>query len=120
MNFLEEIFFFFLYYVVVIYYYEMDCLLFCLILVLVVGWWECWLFRIVDIKNGDNFNVLVMCCLFVLFSLIDRVVEELLEYVFKFLEVFCELLGFYLFRWLDMLVLLKCFVCMGFKRLVYI
>ena len=119
MDFLEETFFF-LYHVAVTYHYEMDCPLPCSTLALAVGWWECRLSRTADTKNGDNPNVPVTCRLFAPPSLIDRAAEELLEYAPKFLEASCELLGPYPFRRLDMLVLPKCFACMGLKRLVYI
>lgn len=112
--------FFFLYHVAVTYHYEMDCPLPCSTLALAVGWWECRLSRTADTKNGDNPSVPVTCRLFAPPSLIDRAAEELLEYAPKFLEASCELLGPYPFRRLDMLVLPKCFACMGLKRLVYI
>lgn len=98
----------------------MDCPLPCSTLALAVGWWECRLSRTADTKNGDNPSVPVTCRLFAPPSLIDRAAEELLEYAPKFLEASCELLGPYPFRRLDMLVLPKCFACMGLKRLVYI
>ncbi|XP_022800692.1 uncharacterized protein LOC111338453 [Stylophora pistillata] len=99
----------------VTYHYEMDCPLPCSTLALAVGWWQCRLSRTADTKNGDNPNVPVTCRLFAPPSLIDRAAEELLGYAPKFLEASCELLGPFPFRRLDMLVLPKCFACMGLK-----
>ena len=49
-------------------------------------------------------------------SVIERAADELLGYAPEFVEAACELLGPYPFRRLDMLILPKCFACMGLKR----
>ena len=103
----------------VTYHYEMDCPLPCSTLAVAVGWWHCRQSRNAETKNGSNPNLPVTCRLFAPPSLIDTAANELLGYAPKFLEASCELLGPYPFRRLNMLVLPKCFACMGLKRLVY-
>lgn len=102
----------------VTYHYEMDCPLPCSTLAVAVGWWQCRQSRNAETKNGSSPHVPVTCRLFAPPSLIDTAANELLGYAPKFLEASCELLGPYPFRRLDMLVLPKCFACMGLKRSV--
>ena len=102
----------------VTYLYEMGTPLPCATLAVAVGWWECRRSRNADTTNGVNIKVPVTCRLFAPPSLIDSAAGELLSYAPKFLEASCELLGPYPFRRLDMLILPKCFACMGLKRLV--
>ena len=102
----------------VTYLYEMGTPLPCATLAVAVGWWECKRSRNADTANGVNLKVPVTCRLFAPPSLIDSAAGELLGYAPKFLEASCELLGPYPFRRLDMLILPKCFACMGLKRLV--
>ena len=75
--------------------------------------------RKAETKNGSDPDVPVTCRLFAPPSLIDNAAEELLGYAPNFLEASCELLGPYPFRRLDVLVLPKCFACMGLKRYVF-
>ncbi|KAL9973834.1 hypothetical protein ACROYT_G020340 [Oculina patagonica] len=99
----------------VTFHYEMDSPLPCSTLAVAVGWWRCRQSRNAETKNGGNPDVPVTCRLFAPPSLIDSAADELLGYAPKFLEASCELLGPYPFRRLDMLVLPKCFACMGLK-----
>ena len=97
----------------------MDCPLPCSTLAVAVGWWQCRQSQNAETKNGSNPDLPVTCRLFAPPSLIDTAANELLGYAPRFLEASCELLGPYPFKRLDMLVLPKCFACMGLKRLAY-
>lgn len=109
----------FLFFLSVTYHYEMDCPLPCSTLAVAVGWWQCRQSQNAETKNGSNPDLPVTCRLFAPPSLIDTAANELLGYAPRFLEASCELLGPYPFKRLDMLVLPKCFACMGLKRLAY-
>ena len=100
----------------VTYLYEMETPLPCSTLAVAAGWWECRPSRLAVTKNGDNPSLPVTCRMFAPPSVIERAADELLGYAPKFVEAACELLGPYPFRRLDMLILPKCFACMGLKR----
>lgn len=100
----------------VTYLYEMETPLPCSTLAVAAGWWECRQSRLALTKNGDNPSLPVTCRMFAPPSVINRAADELLGYAPKFVEAACELLGPYPFRRLDMLILPKCFACMGLKR----
>lgn len=51
-------------------------------------------------------------------SLIEQASAQLLEHSSKYLVEACKLLGPYPFDRLDLLILPRCFACMGLKRLV--
>lgn len=92
----------------------------CSTLAIAVGWWHFRQSRNALTENGDSPHVPISCRLFAPASLIDSAADELLGYVPQFLEASCELLGPYPFKRLDILVLPKCFACMGLKRWVWI
>lgn len=96
--------------------YEMSIPLPCSTLAIAVGWWHSRPSRNALTKNGDGPHMPITCRLFAPASLIDSAADELLGYVPQFLEASCELLGSYPFKRLDILVLPKCFACMGLKR----
>ncbi|XP_032238993.2 uncharacterized protein LOC5513554 isoform X2 [Nematostella vectensis] len=96
--------------------FEMDVPLPCSTLAMAVGYFESMEGRSAICPTKDGPAEPVECRMIAVPSIIDRASDELLSYVPGFIEASCELLGPYPFSRLDLLILPKCFACMGLKN----
>ncbi|XP_028397501.1 uncharacterized protein LOC114521309 isoform X2 [Dendronephthya gigantea] len=87
--------------------YEMNIPLPCSTLALAIGWFECRQTTTVALSS------IIPCRVFSAESTIDDVSEELLPRCKKYVSAACELLGSYPFTRMDLVILPRCFACMG-------
>lgn len=94
----------------------MDTALPCSTLALAVGWFvnREGPSALVPTTKGSHQHV--PCSVIAVPSLIEHASAQLLEYSAKYLVEACKLLGPYPFDRLDLLILPRCFACMGLKR----
>lgn len=90
----------------------MDIPLPCSTLALAIGWFE---FRQTSTKALSSS---ISCRVFSAPSMINEASNELLPSCTKFVSAACELLGPYPFTRMDLVILPRCFACMGLMRYV--
>ena len=84
----------------------------CSTLALAIGWFE---FRQ---TSTIGLSSTIKCCVFSAASVIDEASKELLPQCTKYITAACELLGPYPFTRMDLVILPRCFACMGLMRYV--
>jgi aminopeptidase O len=92
--------------------YEMNIPLPCSTLALAIGWFECRQTSTVALSST------IPCRVFSAPSVINEASEELLPRCTKYVTTACELLGPYPFTRVDLVILPRCFACMGLMRCV--
>lgn len=100
----------------VTHYFEMDIALPCSTLALAVGWLPYREGPIATVPTQDGSTRQIPCRIVAAPSLIDKAADQLLHHIHTYVEAACELLGPYPFDRLDLLILPRCFACMGLKR----
>lgn len=94
----------------------MDIALPCSTLALAVGWLPYREGPIATVPTKDGSTRQIPCRIVAAPSLIDKAADQLLHHIHTYVEAACELLGPYPFDRLDLLILPRCFACMGLKR----
>ena len=82
----------------------------CSTLALAIGWFECRQTPTVALSST------VQCRVFSAASVISETSQELLPKCTKYVTAACELLGPYPFNRMDLVILPRCFACMGLMR----
>lgn len=91
--------------------FEMNVSLPCSTLALAIGWFECRETSTVALSS------VIKCRLFSADKLVNEASEELLPRCAQYVSAACELLGPYPFTRMDLVILPRCFACMGLMRL---
>ncbi|KAK3699893.1 hypothetical protein QZH41_016548 [Actinostola sp. cb2023] len=99
----------------VTHYYEMDSALPCSTLALAVGWLAYREGSPAMVPTTQGSQRPIPCRIIAVPSLIDVASTQLLEHSSRYLVEACKLLGPYPFDRLDLLILPRCFACMGLK-----
>ena len=102
----------------VTYHYEMRTPLPCSTLALAIGWFECRDGPGAKCLNAQGNLDTISCEVFAAPSLIDQAASQLLRCAPLYLQASCELIGPYPFSRLSLIILPRCFACMGLKRYV--
>ena len=86
----------------------------CSTLALAIGWFECCQTSTVALSST------IPCRVLSAKSVLHEASEELLPRCTKYVTAACELLGPYPFTRMDLVILPRCFACMGLMRCVFL